>query len=583
MIAQSIRFKGHRCFRDHFVGFDEIRPINIMIGKNNSGKSQMLDLVETLCASNTAKRGWRCEVHAVFDEASLQRAFPANTSGGALGGNHWQQHGCLFVGKNVRFTLNEKGQIDEFDVDNAVLAQQPGRRGAVEPMIREARVNGLRQAASTWTHPLGGRTFIRLAAERNIRPEPAVPELRLTADGSGATNIIRRYLNSASLDRSLVKESLLGALNQVFGSDGTFTEIETKEYDDGPTEVVGKWEIYLGEEKKGLIPLSSSGSGLKTIILVLLSLLVLPEIMNQQKSACVFGLEELENNLHPGLLRRLLRFVESYAAQEKAVFFLTTHSSVALDLFGISSNAQLIHVSHDGVSAAARRVGAHLDRLGVISELGAKPSDLLQANGVIWVEGPSDRIYISHWIELFSNEKFREGRDYQCAFYGGSLLAQMQIATEESAVRELVNLFMLNRNIAVICDGDRTAETGEGAKLKGRVARIQAEVEKIPLAHIWITAGKEIENYLPGNVIGKAFEKPNVRSPNQYERFFASESKEAKTSSYIESELERKSMDKVELANRALPLMNEVTELATRFDLADQVKKLINCIREWNR
>src|ERR1017187_7950097 len=59
----------------------------------------------------------------------------------------------------------------------------------------------------------------------------------------------------------------------------------------------------------------------------------------------------------------------------------------------------------------------------VISELGAKPSDLLQANGIIWVEGPSDCIYLNRWLDLFTEGRLQEGRDYQCAFYGGSLLA----------------------------------------------------------------------------------------------------------------------------------------------------------------
>lgn len=581
MIAQSIRFMGHRCFKDHFAGFDEIRPVNIMIGKNNSGKSQMLDFVEALCAGDVAKKGWSCEITSILDEVSLKQIFPPNRSQGELGGNHWDDHGRFFLGQKVHYKLDASGKVADFQVNQTVLNQMPG--WTVHERVLKARIEVLSAAAAQWTHVLGGRRFIRLAAERNIRPERPRPEMSLEPDGVGATNIIRRYLNSASLDRDLIKKSLLEALNEVFGSDATFSEIETKEYDRNDQALNGSWEIFLGEESKGLIPLSTSGSGLKTIILVLLNLLVVPVIAGQPKNQFVFGLEELENNLHPGLLRRLLKYVERYAESEQAIFFLTTHSSVALDLFGISPKAQLIHVSHDRASASAKTVGAHLDRLGVISELGAKPSDLLQANGIIWVEGPSDRIYISHWIELFSKEKFREGRDYQCAFYGGSLLAQTQVATDEDAVKELVNLFTLNPNIAVVCDSDRTAATGEGAELKGRVARIQEEVSKIPQAHIWITAGKEIENYLPGDVIGKVFEKQDAPNPEQYQKFFASESKDAKADSYVESQLGRKTVDKVELANRTLPLMNDTAALANRFDLETQVKALVERIRQWNR
>ena len=101
--------------------------------------------------------------------------------------------------------------------------------------------------------------------------------------------------------------------------------------------------------------------------------------------------------------------------------FLTTHSSTALDVFGMSKESQIIHVTHDGEAAKAFRITAHFDQLSVVSELGAKPSDLLQANGVVWVEGPSDRIYLNRWIELYSDGELTEGRDYQCAYYGGSI------------------------------------------------------------------------------------------------------------------------------------------------------------------
>ena len=222
------------------------------------------------------------------------------------------------------------------------------------------------------------------------------------------------------------------------------------------------WEVYLGEGTKGLIPLSQSGSGLKTVFLVLLNLLVIPKIPNPQehkkKSQFTFAFEELENNLHPALLRRLFQYLEDYAVNEKTTIFLTTHSSIALDLFGVSEHAQIIHVSHDGESARTTTVPTHSNLIKIVSELGARPSDLLQANGLIWVEGPSDRIYLNRWIELYSDGRLREGRDYQCVFYGGALLAQVQFASPENGAAKLANLFQINHNLIVVCDGDRTTK-----------------------------------------------------------------------------------------------------------------------------
>ena len=397
----------------------------------------------------------------------------------------------------------------------------------------------------------------------------------------GATNIIRRYIHTANPNypRDLIQQDLLHGLNEIFGKDSHFTEIQAKLHDDGTQgKPKGDWEIYLGEEKKGLIQLSNSGSGLKTIILALLNLLVIPKIEGKNKNTYTFAFEELENNLHPALLRRLFLYLEEYAIREKSTIFLTTHSSTALDFFGGSKNAQIIHVIHNGEVARTATISAHFDRLGVISELGAKPSDLLQANGIIWVEGPSDRIYLNRWIELFSDGKWKEGRDYQCAFYGGALLARTQFASPDEIAPELVNLLQVNPNIVVVCDGDRTAESGEDAQLKSRVKRICAEVEKIPRAHIWVTQAKEIENYLPGSILACLFPQGKaVPDPGQYERFFPSES----NTSFWETHLKQKSVDKMSLAIQVSTHMTKEA-LAMRFDLAAQVNAIIAKIQSWN-
>jgi proteasome lid subunit RPN8/RPN11 len=74
-------------------------------------------------------------------------------------------------------------------------------------------------------------------------------------------------------------------------------------------------------------------------------------------------------------------------------------------------------------------------------------------------------------------------RKYLCAFYGGALLARTQFTSPEEAEAELVNLFRINPNIVVVCDGD---QSNSNAPIKERVMRIQSEVGKIPNAHIWV-------------------------------------------------------------------------------------------------
>ena len=576
MIAESISFCGHRCFKKDWAGFESIKPINVIIGRNNTGKSHLLDLAAVLCEGKLGAKGWKYRCSGVLDEQSLRRHFKEGTSGGELGGDFWHFHGRHFVGVPVTWELDENANVSHsWFADNFQFESPNGERST------KGRLEMIREVLKFAKHKLRGSTFRHLLADRDIRPETPNNELSLAPDGRGATNIIRRFIVSSKLEREIIQHALLADLNAIFGKDGDFKEIQVRWHDEPTTGKEGTWEIFLGEAKKGLVPLSSSGSGLKTVILVLLNLLVIPEIQTKKKSEFTFAFEELENNLHPALLRRLFQFLEKYAVTEGATIFLTTHSSVALDLFGLSKNAQIIHVTHNGEAAQATTVSAHFDHLGVISELGAKPSDLLQANGIIWVEGPSDCIYLNRWIDLFSEGELQEGRDYQCAFYGGSLLARTQFASPEDAEAQLINLFRLNPNIVVVCDGDRTAEDGEGSRIKDRVRRIKAEVKKIPGAHIWITEAKEIESYLPGSILGKVFGIPDVRDPGKYEVFFPSEDSAKKGASFVEACLQRRAVDKMEIAVQTVPLMDK-EKITKRFDLSEQVGLIIERIRGWN-
>jgi putative ATP-dependent endonuclease of the OLD family len=586
MIATTVKFKGYRCFKNEWVGFDEIKPINILIGRNNTGKTHLLDLVEALCLSPIyeAPRKLKCQFQCegVLEVKDLILGFPQGATGGPLGnGSHWLNHGRFFVGVKIIWTLSENGQVLDIKLPSSIDIT-----GGLGVHVGNERKQILMRMVHPATHALSNHIFRRLLAERNILTETGYTNLMLGQDGNGATNIICRYILSTLHPRELIQIELRDALNEIFGNDGLFTEIQPKQNDAIGQQGVaqGPWEVYLGEENKGLIPLSRSGSGLKTVILVLLNLLVIPKLEGKAKKDYVFAFEELENYLHPALLRRLFKYLEKYAIKEKATIFLTTHSSVALDYFGMSNDAQIIHVSHDKVSAIAKVVSAHFDRLEIISELGAKPSDLLQANGIIWVEGPSDRIYLNKWIELFSNGKWREGRDYQCAFYGGALLARTQFVPPEDAEKQLVNLFHVNPNIVVVCDSDRTAASGEGSEIKPRVQRIHAEVQRIPKAHIWITQAKEIENYLPGSVLSKIFNIQDLPDPGKYQQIFPLGNATTQGDSFFETSLDRKGMDKMDLASQAVARMTTEDKevLAQRFDLAEEIGKIIEKIESWN-
>ena len=107
MNIDSIHFKGYSCFKEDWAGFDTIKPINVVIGRNNSGKSHLLDLVEALCDGKLLDRGWDYRCRGMLDEKSLKGVFREDTSEGHLAGNHWNKHGQYFIDAAVTWELSQ--------------------------------------------------------------------------------------------------------------------------------------------------------------------------------------------------------------------------------------------------------------------------------------------------------------------------------------------------------------------------------------------------------------------------------------------------------------------------------------------
>jgi len=135
----------------------------------------------------------------------------------------------------------------------------------------------------------------------------------------------------------------------------------------------------------------------------------------------------------------------------------------------------------------------------------------MQANAVIWVDGPSDRVYIRHWIDIVAgSEAFIEGIDYSIMSYGGGLnshLSGNDLSDDE--VDEFIYLRRLNRYSLIVIDSDLKSSTAVLGKTK---ARLQEEFNRVEPNTCWITSGYTIENYIPKDVLSEAVTLSHPRS-----------------------------------------------------------------------
>jgi putative ATP-dependent endonuclease of OLD family len=487
----GIGLSNFKAFGAEGAQLDRVCPINVVIGRNNAGKSALLDVVAYLAkpydlTSNGHKgHAPRVTLTVPLEDEVIRKVFPSGTSGGPIRGNHYE-FGKRYIGQSLTFEVTV---------------------GKETPLVRleDPPPGGLGEAlAKRMSNPFQGRGFYRLLADRDITPEEMTTP-SLESNGRGATNLIQHYLNDSRADRSLVEDHLLDGLNRIFSPDTEFTRILTQRLADRGN----VWEIYLEEKDKGLIALSNSGSGLKTVILVLCNLILMPRLNSHSLAACIFGFEELENNLHPGLQRRLLQYMEQVAAENGATFFLTTHSNVAIDRFSTSADAQIIHVTHAAGESHTVAINDALSHGGLLDDLDVRASDLLQANAVVWVEGPSDRVYVNALLQAAYGDLLREGAHYQCVFYGGRLLARLSASEEE--VDEFVNMLRVNRHCIMLMDRDTY-------RINSTKARIRDEVQAAGGLAV-VTARKEIECDLPTAVLADHLGLSVLESPDTLQPF----------------------------------------------------------------
>jgi AAA15 family ATPase/GTPase len=555
----GVKAKNYKCFGKIPQGFEEILPLNLIIGRNNSGKSALIDLIEYAIDSSKIKDignyGFKGQVPEIFlkrflKEQEIRTVFKDNQSGGAIQGNHYD-YGAKWINKPIIVKLH-RGNVKEF----VSIKPKFDSEKITEDFGRPLGVNV--------ANPFSGKIFKRLYSDRDLSAESEDNNILLSSNGIGATNIIQSFINRSDIERDYVEKDLLNDLNKIFAPDSIFERILAQKRKDN------KWEIFLEERNKGRIALSDSGSGLKTVMLVLINLILIPRLENNPIERYVFAFEELENNLHPGLQRRLFNYMNEKVIENNSSLFVTTHSSVVIDLFNKNINAQILHITHSGERSKVRRVVTHIENDGVLDDLDVRASDLLQSNCVIWVEGPSDRVYINRWIDLWSDGELKEGIHYQCVFYGGRLLAHLEADPTEGVGG--VKMLKVNRKVIAVSDSDRSKPSQSIGKTK---KRIKSEVESVG-GLSWITEGREIENYIPKRLFQEIYGVDNLRKLGKY----------GEISNYLDKIKSKEGRvylkNKVVFAEKIVKIFSRQDIEESALDLKERVSEICIKIREWN-
>lgn len=480
-LPSSMSFKGYKCFTDE-SNIPWFSSFNVIIGRNNSGKSSFIDIIHSLCEANFRASisrtiditlTYTIDNHVYFDIDNLA----SQTYG--YRGYALQYFGNHFMDKKINVHVNLQNNLareyaNSYDIDSDTLSDGQCLLSLKNDVVLD---------------PFENAVFRCMASERDISPEPLFSKtdsIDIYPNGTGTTQYVCSVLNNKNKKDSIIQEEILDALNEILGADGHYKNIKVK-HDNGDN-----WEIVLEDDSRNQYPISKLGSGLKTILLVLLNLIAIPN--DYKDKTMVFAFEELENNLHPALERRLYSYIFKHAKEHDYMIFLTTHSPIAIDLFSREKSVHFYKTEKNTVGYQIVPISNFDESIEVIDELGIKASDLLQTNGIIWVEGPSDRIYIKNWLEMLYPETFIEGRDYQFLYYGGRLLAHYTACDpiNNKEIENYINVLAVNAKAFFVMDSDQASSTDP---LEKRKEHIIQKLEERNISY-WVTKGREIENYL---------------------------------------------------------------------------------------
>lgn len=305
-----------------------------------------------------------------------------------------------------------------------------------------------------------------------------------------------------------------------------------------------------------------------------------------------FLIEEPDVYVHPGLQRSFVQYLAARSSSAKGTerpmhqFFVATHSP-----YIINAVAELLRQTRDPVRkprifqmvAGATGIGV-ADISGndrqweAIEAVGHRPSDVLLPNGIIWVEGPSDAVYLKHWLSKYAEEPGKNrtplvwGRDAEFVWYGGNQWSHMEALGGvwegmEDADREAVlDVLKVNRNAVVVMDSDDGLE-GETGPPKYKKELKRSLEGLTPPRLVWVTGPACLEGY-----VSATHEKESLCK--LFERCRKALEPAAKRKGHRKMDAARAYED----ATRSLPL-NKIVESKT--DIMDRLRELDTEIRKW--
>lgn len=507
----------------------EIKKLNFFIGKNNSGKSRfirnlflapkytILDFsfpsltehfneLKSLVEKNSRSTFWIGNMNSRDNYGSVLRLINSVISSPLFPKNRYKENYVNTISQLASVKFDNSGEfpkkvreIQEF-VNNYETTIEFENIKFYIPILR-----GMRPV----TEQENKQPYIE-RAQKDYFPEKNKFGTHNIITGECLYYELKTHLLGEPEQRDLIK-SYEEKLSQYF-------------FDNEPVSLIPKHDqdvvnIKIGSEKQ--FPISQLGDGLQQAIILTYEAYIKNLDDNGNKQTHAFFIEEPELNMHAGMVRQLMNF---YLNETNHYYFFTTHSNHLLDMVDESDEVIIQKFVKQPKDGNPKEFDFKIYRCDkdheLLSSLGVRPSSLYLANCTIWVEGVTDRMYLSKLMQKYiqvldsssdskDKEKAKKYKSFMPNFhyafieYAGGNITHWSFLddylTKEEALEFLENskgltAKAITKNILLLADGDN----------EGKAERLQEWQNELKDENVHTLPCKEIENTLTASIIYKA-------------------------------------------------------------------------------
>ncbi len=404
-MIKALKLKGHKGIKE--LNIIDLEHINVLSGKNNSGKSSILE---------ATKEKTKCSLGILLKEENfetLAQIYRSLISTSSPSPNQILDTFRLFIKKHAGeylFKDYTDTYITEFrELFRKLTNQNYGGNYDFDKVLKKLtskEEDNFKPCLIDPKRKIGSVTKIDTTVKLSTNGDNLLNELFFLKNQEPYS---KEYKNYVSIFDSF-KQITNGAQFNILPDKGNNIKLQFR---------IDKCDSWIDADNCGL--------GLREVLLIV---------------SCVFSpefdfiqIEEPENHLHPEYQRKLLRFIDSAIDKQ---FLISTHSNIFLD----TSYVDKVFLTYFNGQVC---IEEKTNKARILNELGYSPSDNLISDLIILTEGPKDFPAIEEFLKKIDGLV-----GYAIKFWplGGDIMSQVDL----SVLKE-------NSNLIALIDNDPGSKT----------------------------------------------------------------------------------------------------------------------------